>query len=131
MRADPIADMLTCVRNALHARKERVDIPRSRMKESILSIMKQEGFIAEYSTVQDESRQILRIQLKYDASGRPVVLGLKRESKPSLRKYVGAEEIPLVRNGLGVNILSTSRGVLADREARKLHVGGEILCSLW
>ncbi len=131
MRADPIADMLTCVRNALSARKERVDLPRSRMKESILAIMKQEGFIAEYSTIQDESCPILRIQLKYDANGRPVVLGLKRESKPSLRKYVGAEEIPLVRNGLGINILSTSRGVIADREARKLHVGGEILCSLW
>jgi small subunit ribosomal protein S8 len=101
------------------------------MKESILAIMKQEGFIAEYSTIQDESCPILRIQLKYDANGRPVVLGLKRESKPSLRKYVGAEEIPLVRNGLGINILSTSRGVIADREARKLHVGGEILCSLW
>ncbi len=131
MRADPIADMLTCVRNALYARKERVDLPRSRMKESILAIMKQEGFIAEYSTIQGESCPILRIQLKYDANGRPVVLGLKRESKPSLRKYVGAEEIPLVRNGLGINILSTSRGVVADREARKLHVGGEILCSLW
>jgi len=131
MRADPIADMLTCVRNALHARQERVDLPRSRMKESILAIMKQEGFITDYSTVQDEDRPILRIQLKYDANGRPVVLGLKRESKPSLRRYVSAGEIPLVRNGLGVNILSTSRGVLVDREARKLHVGGEILCSLW
>jgi small subunit ribosomal protein S8 len=131
MRADPIADMLTCIRNALHARKERVDLPRSRMKESILAIMKQEGFISEYSTIQEASRPILRIQLKYDANGRPVVLGLKRVSKPSLRKYVGAEDIPSVRNGLGVNILSTSRGVLADREARKLHIGGEILCSLW
>lgn len=131
MRADPIADMLTCMRNALHARKERVDLPRSSMKESILAIMKQEGFIAEYSTIQEGPRPLLRIQLKYDANGGPVVLGLKRESKPSLRKYVGAEDIPLVRNGLGVNILSTSRGVLADRDARKLHVGGEILCSLW
>ncbi len=131
MRADPIADMLTCVRNALHARKERVDMPRSRMKGAILAIMKQEGFITGYSAVQDGPRSILRVQLKYDANGRPVVLGLKRESKPSLRKYVGAGEIPLIRNGLGVNILSTSRGVLVDREARKLHVGGEILCSLW
>ena len=106
-------------------------MPWSRMKGAILAIMKQEGFITEYSAVQDGPHPILRVQLKYDANGRPVVLGLKRESKPSLRKYVGAEEIPSIRNGLGVNILSTSRGVLVDREARKLHVGGEILCSLW
>ncbi len=131
MIADPIADMLSCVRNALHARKERVDCPWSRIKEAIATVMKQEGYITELSTVQDGPRRMLRLQLKYDTSGRPALLGLQRESKPSLRKYVGAGEIPLVRNGLGVNIVSTSRGVLVDREARKQHVGGEILCSLW
>ena len=115
MRADPIADMLTCVRNALHARKERVDMPWSRMKGAILAIMKQEGFITGYSAVQDGPRSILRVQLKYDANGRPVVLGLKRESKPSLRKYVGAGEIPLIRNGLGEAPGTPPVGVLCPR----------------
>ena len=128
---DPIADMLTCIRNALHARKEQVDFPRSRLKESILDIMHQEGFIGRHTAVQEGPCSLLRVQLKYDASGRPALLGLRRQSKPSLRVYVGAKDIPLIRNGLGVNIISTSRGVMVDREARKLNVGGEILCSVW
>lgn len=131
MISDPISDMLTCIRNALHARKERVDFPRSRLKESILDIMQQEGFIGGRTTVQEGPRSLLRVQLKYDASGRPALLGLKRQSKPSLRVYVGAKDIPLIRNGLGVNVISTSRGVMVDREARKLNAGGEILCSIW
>ena len=131
MISDPISDMLTCIRNALHARKERVDFPHSRLKKSILDIMQQEGFIIGHTVVQDGPRSLLRVQLKYDASGGPALLGIKRQSKPSLRVYVGAKEIPLVRNGLGVNIMSTSRGVVADREARKLNVGGEIVCSIW
>lgn len=131
MIADPIADMLTCMRNALHARKERVDFPWSHLKEAIAAVMKQEGYITDMSTVQDGPRRMLRVQFKYDAGSRPALLGLQRVSKPSLRKYVGAGEIALVRNGLGVSILSTSHGVLVDREARKRHLGGEILCSLW
>jgi small subunit ribosomal protein S8 len=131
MTTDPIADLLTALRNALHARKERVDVPWSRLKEAIAKAMVEEGFIKEQSRVEEQDWPQLRVWLKYDAAGRPVLHGLKRVSKPSLRIYVGANEIPLVQNGLGVNVLSTSRGILLDREARKLRVGGEILCSLW
>jgi len=131
MRTDPIADLLTCVRNGLHAHKERVDVPWSRLKEAVIKVFIQEGFLKEYATVEENNRPLLRIWLKYDAAGKPVLRGLKRVSKPSLRSYTRAEKIPLVQNGLGVNVLSTSRGILADREARKLHIGGEVLCSLW
>src|SRR5919197_1139200 len=131
MGTDPVADFLTRIRNALHARKERVDIPWSRLKEAITKAVAEEGFIKEYSVVQEQRRPWLRVWLKYDASGRKVLRGLKRMRKPSLRTYVGADEIPLVQNGLGVSVLSTSRGIMIDREARKLHVGGEILCNLW
>ncbi len=131
MTTDPIADLLTAIRNALHARKERVDVPCSHLKEAIVKVMVEEGFIKEHSIVEENGKPRLRVWLRYDSAGRPALHGLKRISKPSLRTYVGADTIPLVQNGLGVNILSTSRGILADREARKLHVGGEILCSLW
>jgi len=131
MRTDPIADLLTCVRNGLHAHKERVDVPWSRLKEAVIKVFIQEGFLKEYATVEENGCSLLRIWLKYDAAGKPVLRGLKRVSKPSLRSYTRAEKIPLVQNGLGVNVLSTSRGILADREARKLHIGGEVLCSLW
>jgi len=131
MGTDPIADFLTRIRNAHHARKERVDIPWSRLKEAILKVIAEEGFIKEYSVVEEQRRPWLRVWLKYDAGGRPVTRGLTRASKPSLRTYVGADEIPLVQNGLGVSVLSTSRGIMVDREARRQHVGGEILCSLW
>ena len=131
MGTDPIADFLTSIRNALHARKERVDIPWSRLKEALTKAIAEEGFIREYSVVEERGRSWLRVWLKYDAHGRPVVRGLKRVSKPSLRTYVGTREIPLVQSGLGVSVLSTSRGLMVDREARKLHIGGEILCSLW
>jgi len=131
MTTDPIADFLTVLRNALHARKERVDVPCSRLKAALAKVMAEEGFIKEYSIIEEQARPQLRVWLKYDAGGRPVLHGLKRVSKPSLRTYVGAGEIPLVQNGLGVNVLSTSRGLVVDREARKLKIGGEILCSLW
>jgi len=131
MRTDPIADLLTCVRNGLHAHKERVDVTWSRLKEAVIKVFIQEVFLKEYATVEENNRSLLRIWLKYDAAGKPVLRGLKRMSKPSLRSYTRAEKIPLVQNGLGVNIISTSRGIFADREARKLHIGGEILCSLW
>ena len=131
MTTDPIADLLTALRNGLHARKERVDVPWSRLKGAILQVIAEEGFIKEHSVVEENNRPRLRVWLKYDSAGRPVLRGLQRVSKPSLRTYVGVNEIPLVQNGLGVNVLSTSRGILVDREARKLRIGGEILCSLW
>jgi small subunit ribosomal protein S8 len=131
MQTDPIADLLTCLRNALHARKERVVIPWSRLKEGICKALTEEGFIKEYSVVEEHGWRYLSVWPKYDKAGRPTLRGLKRVSKPSLRVYVRADEIPLVQNGLGVNVLSTPRGILIDREARRLRVGGEILCSLW
>ncbi len=131
MGTDPVADFLTHIRNALHARKDRVDTPWSRLKEAIAKVLQEEGFISEFSAVNETPGIALRVWLKYDTKGRPIVRGLKRVSKPSRRVYVNAEEIPLVQNGLGVNVLSTSRGIIVDRQARKLHVGGEILCSVW
>lgn len=131
MQTDPIADMLTCVRNALHARKETVSVPRSRIKEAIVKILVDEGFLQDYRIIEQNGFPQLNIVLKYNTAGDPALHGLTRISKPSLRTYVRADTIPGVRNRLGVNILSTSRGVLADREARKLHVGGEVLCSAW
>ncbi len=131
MQTDPIADLLTCVRNALRARKEYVSIPRSRVKEAVVGILVAEGFIQDYCVVEKEGFPHLKLGLKYDTAGQPALRGLKRVSKPSLRTYVKADAIPTVRNSLGVNILSTSRGVLTDREARSLHVGGEVLCSVW
>jgi small subunit ribosomal protein S8 len=131
MRADPVADLLTCIRNGLHAHKERVEVPWSRLKEAVVKTVVQEGFLKEYATAEEKGHRLLRIWLKYDVSGHPVLRGIKRVSKPSLRTYVKAAQIPPVQNGLGVSVLSTSRGVLTDREARNLRVGGEILCSLW
>ncbi|MGE0824250.1 MAG: 30S ribosomal protein S8 [Candidatus Binatia bacterium] len=131
MQADPISDLLTCIRNGLHAHKEQVEVPWSSIKEEIVKVAIQEGFLKEKATVDKDGKVLLRVWLKYDGNGNSAILGLRRISKPSLRTYCGAKKIPLVQNGLGVNILSTSRGVLPDREARKLNVGGEVLCSLW
>jgi small subunit ribosomal protein S8 len=132
MSTDPIADFLTRIRNAIHARKDRVDIPWSRLKEALTKVILEEGFIREYSVVEEEAKTPwLRVWLKYDTNGQSVVRGLKRLSKPSLRTYVGAEAIPSVQNGLGINVLSTSQGIMVDRQARKLHVGGELLCRIW
>lgn len=131
MGTDPIADFLSRIRNALHARKDRVEIPWSRLKESITKVLQEEGFLGEYELMEEGQKATLRLRLKYDAKGQPIVKGLQRISRPGRRVYVGANEIPLVQNGLGVNVLSTSRGILVDRQARKLHSGGEILCSVW
>ncbi len=128
---DPVADLLTRIRNAAHARKEQVDVPYSRVKARIVEVLASEGYLKEHSVVEQEGHRILRVWLKYDTHNRPVIVGLKRVSKPSLRKYVGTDEIPPIRRGLGVNILSTPAGIVTDREARKLHVGGEIVCSVW
>ena len=131
MQTDPIADLLTSIRNALRARKKTVSVPRSRIKEAIVQILVSEGFIQNYRSVEDNGFPCLIIDLKYDDAGRPALHGVQRVSKPSLRSYVRADAIPAVRNGLGVNVLSTSRGVIVDREARALRVGGEVLCSAW
>jgi small subunit ribosomal protein S8 len=128
---DPIADLLTRVRNALTARHERVDIPSSKVKVSIARILKEEGYIKNFKILKDNKQGILRIFLKYNDDNRPVIKGLKRVSKPSRRVYVGATDIPLVLSGLGVGIISTSKGIMSDREARRQKVGGEMMCSIW
>ncbi len=128
---DPIADMLTRIRNGLRASHDYVDVPTSKLKVNIAKVFKSEGYIRNFKMVSDGKHRLIRIFLKYDERGVPVILGLKRVSKPSRRIYRGYEEIPKVLNGYGVNILSTSKGILTDREAMKAEVGGEILCSVW
>jgi small subunit ribosomal protein S8 len=128
---DPIADLLTRIRNGASARKEQVDVPWSRVKARLVEVLTSEGFLKEHSIVEQGEHRMLRVWLKYDSQNRPVILGLKRVSRPSLRVYVGAGEIPVVRGGLGINILSTPAGILTDREARRRKVGGEIVCSVW
>ena len=128
---DPLADMLTRIRNANMAKHGKVDVPASKMKISVAKILKAEGYIKNYKLIKDRKDGILRIYLKYDESNEGVIVGLKRMSKPGRRLYVKKEEIPFVLSGMGIAILSTSNGVLADREARKLNVGGELLCSIW
>lgn len=128
---DPIAYLLTRIRNANQARKERVDVPWSRTKEAIVRVLVAEGFLRDCAAVGDGTLKKLRVGLKYDDDRRPVITGLRRVSRPSLRVYVGKERIPPVRGGLGVNVLSTPAGVLVDREARQRGVGGELLCAVW
>jgi len=129
---DPIADMLTRLRNACISKHRRVDMPVSKMKVQIARILKENNFIQDYRLVEtEEGRQLLRVVLRYAAGGTPVIRELKRVSTPGLRKYVGVGEIPRVRNGLGMAILSTSQGVLSDREARQKRAGGELLALVW
>ncbi|MFC1838790.1 30S ribosomal protein S8 [Thermodesulfobacteriota bacterium] len=128
---DPIADMLTRIRNALMASYETVDVPSSRMKVSIAKVLKAEGFIKNFKLVEDKKQGIIKIYFKYDEKGEPILGGLKRVSKPGCRIYTKGDRVPQVLNGYGVNILSTSKGIVTDRQARKLGVGGEILCSVW
>jgi len=128
---DPIADMLTRIRNAVGSRHRRVDIPASKMKTEIARLLKESNFIADYKTVEtEEGRKVLRVALKY-AGNTPVIRELQRVSSPGLRRYVGATEIPRVRNGLGVAILSTSQGLMTDRQARSARTGGELLAYVW
>ena len=131
MMTDPIADMLTRIRNGAGARHANVDVPWSREKEAIARVLVDEGYLAGHAVVDAEPRKVLRIELRYDARRRPVITGLRRVSRPSLRVYVGVEDIPAVRRGLGVNVLSTARGILTDRDARRAHVGGEVICTVW
>lgn len=131
MLTDPIADLLTRVRNACRARKERVDVPWSRTKEAIASVMVAEGYLKDSVVVGEGVDKVLRIALRYDARRQPVITDLQRVSRPSLRVYVGADEAPRVRRGMGISIISTNKGVMPDREARKQNVGGEVLCAVW
>ena len=128
---DPIADMLTRIRNAQVARHNSVLVPMSKTKKAIADILLREGFIASVEVVGEENKQNLNIGLKYGERGAKVISGLKRISKPGLRIYVGAEDIPSVLSGLGIAIVSTSKGILTDKEARKLNIGGEVLCFVW
>lgn len=128
---DPIGDMLTRIRNACMARKMVVDIPASKMKLSIAEILKREGFIRDYTLVEGKPVSTLSITLKYMSDRRPAITGLRRVSKPGLRIYSGRDEIPRVRGGLGLSILSTPKGVLAGHDAWREHVGGEVLCYIW
>ena len=130
---DPIADMLTRIRNAARARHESVDIPWSHIKESIARVLVEEGYLQEVKKVKAKNApgEELRIQLKFDKEKNPVISRLKRVSRPSLRIYVRVEDIPPVRKGLGINVLSTPKGILGDREAKKANVGGELICSVW
>ncbi len=130
MVTDPIADMLTRVRNAGHARHRRVDMPVSKLKTEIARLLKENYYIHDYKVLDDGKHGVLRLYLKYYQE-RPVIREIKRVSKPGLRKYVGSAEIPRVRNGLGIAILSTSKGVLTDRDARANKVGGELLAIVW
>jgi small subunit ribosomal protein S8 len=129
---DPIADMLTRIRNACGSKHRRVDMPLSKMKLEIARILKENNFIQDYKTLEtEEGRHILRVILRYAQGGQPVIRELQRVSTPGLRKYVGAAEIPRVRNGLGMAILSTSQGLMSDRQARQKRTGGELLALIW
>jgi small subunit ribosomal protein S8 len=128
---DPLSDMLTRIRNANIARHGKVDIPVSKMKISVAKILKDEGYIKNFKLIKDRKHGILRIYLKYDELDQGVITGLRRMSRPGKRVYVQKKDIPLILNGMGTAILSTSKGILADHEARKANVGGELLCSIW
>ena len=129
--SDVIADMLTRIRNANSAKHETVDVPASNMKKAIADILKEEGYIAGYQIVEDGKQGIIRITLKYGRGKQRVIQGLRRVSKPGLRIYSNCEDMPKVMNGLGIAIVSTSKGVMTDKKARKANVGGEILAFVW
>ncbi|WP_296955852.1 30S ribosomal protein S8 [uncultured Dialister sp.] len=128
---DPIADMLTRIRNANDAYHDSVDMPASRVKAAVLTILKNEGFIRNVEQIEVEGHQVLRVSLKYGANREKVIKGLKRISKPGLRTYAGKEELPKVLGGLGIAIISTSQGIMTDKAARKAGLGGEVLAFVW
>jgi small subunit ribosomal protein S8 len=132
MLTDTLADMLTRIRNASRVKFDTVDIPASRLKASVVKLFKREGYIKDFKVVSnDNNKKTLRVFLRYDKHNQPIITGLTRVSKPSLRVYADKDTIPSIRNGLGLAIISTSKGVLTDREARELNVGGEVLCFIW
>lgn len=128
---DPIADYLTRIRNANMVKHESLEIPASNIKKSMTEILKNEGFIKDYEVIEDNKQNVLRIFLKYGKDQQRVISGLKRISRPGLRSYVDSDNVPKVLNGLGIAILSTSKGVITDKEARAEHVGGEVIAYIW
>lgn len=128
---DPIADMLTRIRNAAQARHSSVDIPASKMKLDIVRILKEERFIDNYRFIPDGKQGVIRVYLRYVGKRQSAIAGIERVSTPGLRKYAGKEEIPRVAGGFGIAVLSTSKGILTDKQARRLGVGGEIICKVW
>ncbi len=129
--SDPLSDLLTRIKNGLTAGHDKVDVPASRVKEAVLKVLEAEGFIGSFRRVEEKGRPVLRVGLKYDHEGEPVVTGLERVSRPGRRVYAGADEIPKVLGGLGVSIVSTSKGIVTDRAARQSRLGGEVLCNVW
>lgn len=128
---DPIVDMLTRIRNANNAKHDTVDVPASNMKKAIAQILLEEGYIKNFQLIDDGTQGVIRITLKYNAGKEKVLSGLRRVSKPGLRVYAGADELPRVLRGLGTAIVSTSKGVMTDKKAREAHVGGEVLAFIW
>ena len=128
---DPVADMLTRIRNANSAKHETVDVPASNLKKAIAQILLEEGYIKNYQIIDDEKQGLIKITLKYGENKTKVISGLKRISKPGLRVYAGKDELPKVLKGLGIAIVSTSQGIMTDKKARKLNIGGEVLAFIW
>ncbi len=129
--SDPLSDLLTRLRNGMRAGHDKVDVPSSRVKEAVLKVLEEEGYIASYRKVQDAGRPVLRVGLKYDPEGEPIVSGLERVSRPGRRVYAKADDIPSVLGGLGMSIVSTSKGIVTDKKARQSRLGGEVLCNVW
>lgn len=128
---DPIADMLTRIRNASSALHSSVDIPASNMKKAIATLLQEEGFIRDFEVIEDQKQGVIRVFLKYGSGRKQVIHGIKRISKPGLRMYCRHDDVPRVLGGLGLAIISTSHGVVSDKKARELHVGGEVVCYVW
>ncbi|MEM9489942.1 MAG: 30S ribosomal protein S8 [Myxococcota bacterium] len=128
---DPIADFLTRIRNGIQVRKNSIDCPASNLKYRVAEILEQEGYIAAISRRDDDRQGVITVTLRYSNNNTSAISGIQRVSRPGQRRYVGVDEVPKVRNGLGVAIMSTSRGVMTDREARRIGVGGEVLCEVW
>src|SRR5579884_71073 len=129
--SDPVADFLTRVRNAIKARQQKVDVPASRLKLEIARILKEEGYVSNFKSTEEDGQKLVRVYLKYGTDNQAAISNVNRISKPGCRVYVGRNEIPRVLGGLGINILTTPKGVMTGRDARKNGVGGEILCEVW
>ena len=128
---DPVADLLTRIRNAIHARQQKIDVPASSLKAEIARILKEEGYLSNFKTTEENGHKVLRLYLKYGSNNDAAITNLARVSRPGCRVYVSHHEIPRVLGGLGINILTTPKGVMTGRAARKSGVGGEILCEVW
>ena len=131
MYTDPIADMLTRIRNANTVGHETVEIPASKMKKAIAEILKEEGYITDFDVIEDNKQGMIKVTMKYGANKERVISGIKKISKPGLKVYAKANDVPKVLGGLGIAIISTSKGIVSDKEARKLGVGGEVICYVW